>query len=77
MTAPWLSIVVPVLNEAQHIASTLASLAPLRQRGVEVVLELDDPPPAVLGELVAIEQVLLNLLTNARDARVSLLEYLQ
>lgn len=38
MTAPWLSIVVPVLNEAQHIASTLARLAPLRQRGVEVVL---------------------------------------
>lgn len=37
--APTLvSIVVPVLNEAQHIEFTLARLAPLRQRGVEVVV---------------------------------------
>lgn len=33
-----LSIVMPVLNESQHIASTLAHLAPLQHRGVEVVV---------------------------------------
>lgn len=33
-----LSIIVPVLNEAQHIASTLETLAPFRQRGVEVIV---------------------------------------
>lgn len=35
---PDMSIVVPVLNESQHIASTLANLAALRRRGVEVVV---------------------------------------
>jgi rSAM/selenodomain-associated transferase 2 len=38
MTQPVISIVLPVLNEAQHIEATLSSLAPLRQRGVELVL---------------------------------------
>lgn len=33
-----LSIVVPVLNEAAGVKTTLASLAPLRQRGVEVIV---------------------------------------
>jgi rSAM/selenodomain-associated transferase 2 len=33
-----LSIVVPVLNEDAGISATLASLAPLRQRGVEVIV---------------------------------------
>ncbi len=37
MTAP-LSIVVPVLNEAAGIAATLDALAPLRERGAEVVV---------------------------------------
>lgn len=35
---PTLSIVVPVLNEAHGIRDTLAALAPLRQRGAEVVV---------------------------------------
>ncbi len=35
---PLLSVVVPVLNEAAAIRSTLAALAPLRQRGAEVVV---------------------------------------
>lgn len=35
---PLMSIVLPVLNEARHIESTLADLAPLRRRGVEVVV---------------------------------------
>jgi rSAM/selenodomain-associated transferase 2 len=38
VTPPLLSIVVPVLNEAQHIESTLAALAPLRRRAVEVIV---------------------------------------
>lgn len=35
---PLLSIVVPVLNEAPQVAARLALLAPLRARGVEVVV---------------------------------------
>ena len=35
---PPISIVLPVLNEAQHIESTLTCLAPLRERGVEVIV---------------------------------------
>ncbi len=33
-----LSIIIPALNEAANIADTLAALAPLRTRGVEVVV---------------------------------------
>lgn len=33
-----LSIVVPTLNEAGHIAATLHALAPLRERGAEVIV---------------------------------------
>lgn len=33
-----LSIVIPALNEAEHIAATLERLQPLRRRGVEVVV---------------------------------------
>jgi len=39
----------------------------LREAGVEVVLDLGEPGLAAMGELVAIEQVLINLLANARD----------
>ncbi|MBX6426457.1 MAG: TIGR04283 family arsenosugar biosynthesis glycosyltransferase [Variibacter sp.] len=35
---PSLSIVIPVLNEAAGIESLLASLAPLRARGVEIIV---------------------------------------
>lgn len=38
MPPPLISIVLPVLNEAQYIAFTLRDLAPLRQRGVEVIV---------------------------------------
>jgi rSAM/selenodomain-associated transferase 2 len=38
MTPPKLSIVMPVLNEAPHIVTTLDGLAPLRQQGVEVIV---------------------------------------
>ncbi len=35
---PPMSIVLPVLNEAGQIEATLANLAPLRRRGVEVIV---------------------------------------
>ncbi len=35
---PQLSIVLPVLNEADQISARLAALAPLRERGAEVVV---------------------------------------
>ncbi len=35
---PRLSIVMPVLNEAAGVVATLAALAPLRARGVEVIV---------------------------------------
>lgn len=38
MNAPALSIVMPVLNEAGHLNATLEALAPLQQRGVEVIV---------------------------------------
>lgn len=39
----------------------------LREAGVEVVLDLGEPGLAAIGEVVAIEQVLINFLANARD----------
>lgn len=38
MSTPTLSIIVPTLNEAAGIASTLKALAPLRPRGSQVVV---------------------------------------
>lgn len=35
---PALSIIIPVLNEAAHIATILAALAPMRARGAEVIV---------------------------------------
>jgi len=40
----------------------------LRRRGITVVTELEEPLPAVPGGQSALEQIVLNLLTNARDA---------
>ena len=54
------------------VAGTLSLVGgALREAEVEVVVCLGAQPPSVLGDLVAIEQVLLNLLVNARDALVS------
>lgn len=36
--APFLSVIVPALNEAEGIAETLRALGPLRERGAEVVV---------------------------------------
>lgn len=38
MNTPSLSIIIPVLNESQGIEATLRALAPLQQRGVELVV---------------------------------------
>ncbi len=38
MEMTWISIIVPVLNEAQGISESLAALAPLRSRGHEVIV---------------------------------------
>ncbi|WP_431268103.1 ATP-binding protein [Dankookia sp. P2] len=46
--------------------------AGLREAGVEVELALGDAPPRVLGHAVPLEQVLVNLLGNARDAMEAL-----
>ncbi|MDZ7594879.1 MAG: CheR family methyltransferase [Thiobacillus sp.] len=59
---------VPIdLNAVLRSTSTL--MAPkARTRGIEIVLDLDEALPPVLGVDVHIEQVLLNLLRNAIDA---------
>ena len=40
----------------------------LMKAGIAVEYDLGDPPPTVTGQLIAIEQILINLLNNARDA---------
>ena len=40
----------------------------LRLRGIDVVVELGSREPVVLGNPIQLEQVFINLLTNARDA---------
>jgi signal transduction histidine kinase len=40
----------------------------LCRRGIEVIVEMDGQPPPILGSQADLEQLLLNLLTNARDA---------
>jgi len=47
--APPLSIVVPVLNEAAQITRTLAQLAPLRQRGAQVIVVDGGSTDATVG----------------------------
>ncbi|WP_203076318.1 ATP-binding protein [Falsiroseomonas ponticola] len=63
--------------EAIHIEEALAGVlalmaGPLRDGGVVTRVELTDPPPRALGHNVALEQVLVNLLANARDAMQAL-----
>lgn len=40
----------------------------LRQRGIELIEEYEPTLPSVLGEANSLEQIVINLLTNARDA---------
>jgi signal transduction histidine kinase len=46
--------------------------ASLDAAGVRVALALGDPPPAVLGQLIPLQQVLVNLLANAQQAMAAL-----
>jgi len=55
------------LNEVAQNALVLLR-EQLRQRGIELIEEYDPDLPPVLGEANALEQVVINLLTNARDA---------
>lgn len=44
----------------------------LREASIEIEITLGEPSPVVRGEQVAMEQVLLNLMINARDALIGL-----
>jgi signal transduction histidine kinase len=56
-------------NLQQAIDTTRAILKEgLRRRGIEVVVEMDDGLPLLPGSQGDLEQLVLNLLTNARDA---------
>ena len=49
-----LSIIIPVLNEAPVIAKALAQLAPLRQRGVEVIIADGGSEDDTLGRVATL-----------------------
>ncbi|NGM19495.1 PAS domain-containing protein [Roseomonas stagni] len=55
------------LGAAVHGMMVLAGQA-LRDAGVQVQLRLPDMLPPVVGQVILVEQVLLNLVLNARDA---------
>ncbi|WP_203076788.1 ATP-binding protein [Falsiroseomonas ponticola] len=55
------------LGGAVHGMMVLAGQA-LRDAGVQVQLRLPDVLPPVIGQVILVEQVLLNLVLNARDA---------
>jgi signal transduction histidine kinase len=58
---------------ADAVDGALALLAgPLRDSGVVLSTEFDTPSPVVIGHPTALEQVLLNLVANARDVLAQL-----
>ncbi|MDP1925224.1 MAG: TIGR04283 family arsenosugar biosynthesis glycosyltransferase [Thiobacillus sp.] len=67
----WLSIIVPTLNEAQHIVSALTRLEPLREHGIEIIVAdggSTDGTPALAAPLA--DQVLAAPLGRARQMNV-------
>ncbi|MEI6159296.1 MAG: ATP-binding protein [Roseococcus sp.] len=60
----------PVPVELAHVVQQTLALAEDALRGASVTLqvELGDPAPIVMGHAVGIQQTLLNLVLNARDA---------
>lgn len=57
---------VPVTEAIEGALSLTRSV--LRDASIEIQIDLSDPIPVVLGHMVLLEQVLSNLLVNARDA---------
>jgi len=63
----------PVSREPTRVSSVIDQALSLmreqlRLRSIDVVLDLDAKDPTVMGSPIRLEQVLMNLLTNARDA---------
>jgi len=56
--------------DLNHVVNETLALAELqlRKRSVNVTTELTDELPAVLGDPIKLQQVLMNLVLNARDA---------
>ena len=63
---------VPVQDVVKDTLSLIGGA--LRDATIELVLDLGDPPSAVLGDHVALQQVLYNLFSNARHALMDLPE---
>ena len=63
----------PEVTEPVEVAQAvkgalLLAEAAIRSAGVALAVSLPDPPARVLGKMIPLEQVVLNLLLNARDA---------
>jgi signal transduction histidine kinase len=57
------------IDMTQLVDETVALVKPeALRRGVELLVELQSPPPALTGDAVQLQQMLLNLLLNALDA---------
>jgi PAS domain S-box-containing protein len=60
----------PALIDPRNVVTNALDLMgeQLRLAGIEVVTEFPEDSPCVLGHIIQMEQVIINLLTNARDA---------
>jgi len=61
-------VVMRLVDVAELAESTTAMLDPLLGERVELVMELDENLPKIRGDVTQLQQVLLNLAVNARDA---------
>jgi signal transduction histidine kinase len=61
---------VPKLIDPRNVVRNALALTgeQLRAAGIDIITELPEECPSVLGHTVQMEQVILNLLSNARDA---------
>lgn len=62
------AVLEPVSLHAATRAALSLTQSPLRENGIEVDLRLDPALPAVRGQPVLVEQVIVNLVLNAKDA---------